>query len=284
LGASNVLSDEGQIILNGGTLSTAGFSETFGTLNISANSTIALSLGNHSLNFATSDIIPWTGTLTITGWKGTPGTSGTNGKIFVGNNNTALISSQIDAISFIDNNGNPSSAMILASGEIVPQFGTFPIELLYFYGITIASYNSLHWATATEENTAYFEIERSKDAINFEKIGTITAAGNSSVTNEYLFQDNNPYRANNYYRIKLVNADASTEYTEIIVLDNMVKNPFNIYPNPLTSEFYYSFGRDDEEDVKIEIFDLTGRIVISKEITVSSGQNTLRIETTDIGN
>ncbi len=85
LGANNILSDAGAVILNGGTLktgTTTGFSETVGTLNLSDNSTIALGTGIHSLTFAASNGISWTSgkMLTITGWTGGyDGTSGTAG-------------------------------------------------------------------------------------------------------------------------------------------------------------------------------------------------------------
>ena len=88
LGAAGVLADAGIVTLNGGTLKTGaatGFSETVGTLNLSASSTIALGTGSHTLTFAASNGVSWTGatTLTITGWAGGyNGSIGTSGRIF----------------------------------------------------------------------------------------------------------------------------------------------------------------------------------------------------------
>ncbi|WP_395064491.1 YDG domain-containing protein, partial [Flavobacterium sp.] len=122
LGASGVIADASNVILNGGTLNTGasvGFSETTGTLSLTNDATILLGTGNHALNFSDSNAVAWTSgkTLTITGWTGTAGTSGTAGKIFFGNSASGLTSTQISQISFT---GFVGGAIILSSGEVVP--------------------------------------------------------------------------------------------------------------------------------------------------------------------
>jgi autotransporter-associated beta strand protein len=111
-----------QVVLNGGTLSTTSITATrtwtsSSTLNVSANSTIALGTANHSLYFAASDGVTWNGsTLTITGWTGNDGESGTAGKIFVGNSSSGLTSGQLAKITI-----NSKAVTQLSTGEIVPR-------------------------------------------------------------------------------------------------------------------------------------------------------------------
>jgi hypothetical protein len=45
-----------------------------------------------------------------------------------------------------------------------------PVDWLYFDGTTDNKINYLTWGTASENNSSHFNIERSKDAINFEQI------------------------------------------------------------------------------------------------------------------
>jgi len=126
LGATNAIPVGGLgLILNGGTLSTGattGFSlgsssTNVGTLDLAANSTIALGTGNHSLYFAASNGVTWNGsTLTITGWTGNGGESGTAGKIFVGNSSSGLTSGQLAKITI-----NGQGVTQLSTGEIVPR-------------------------------------------------------------------------------------------------------------------------------------------------------------------
>lgn len=131
------------VTLNGGTLATTGIAAnttitnaTAGvTLNLNANSTINLDNVNHSLIFANSSAVTWNGSdLTIFGWTGTAGFSGTNGKIFFGNNSSGLNASQLAKITF---DGFASSAVLLNSGELVPSNSS-----LYFRTVS-----SGDWAT-----------------------------------------------------------------------------------------------------------------------------------------
>ena len=123
LGAAGVLADAGTITLSGGTLRTGastGFSETVGTLSLTSSSTIALGTGIHTLTFANSSGVSWTSgqTLTITGWTGTAGSSGTAGKIIVGAG--GLTSTQLAQVSF---SGYSAGGAIVA-GELVPASTT----------------------------------------------------------------------------------------------------------------------------------------------------------------
>jgi fibronectin-binding autotransporter adhesin len=124
LGAADKLDNTGSIILNGGTLSSGatGFNETIGTLDLNANSTIALGTGNHTLTFANSSAVTWTGStmLTITGWTGVydGASSGTAGKIFVGSSASGLTAGQLAQIQFFDGSIN-NPAIILSTGELV---------------------------------------------------------------------------------------------------------------------------------------------------------------------
>lgn len=112
------------IILNGGTLSTTGIIAntiitSSSTLKVTDNSTIALGTGIHSFKFAASNGVAWTAlkTLTITGWTGIAGVSGTSGKLFSGSVIGGLTGTQTGQISFT---GYTGTAVMLSSGEFVP--------------------------------------------------------------------------------------------------------------------------------------------------------------------
>jgi hypothetical protein len=120
----------GGVILNGGTYSsgastgyTAGTSSlNMGTLTLTENTALSLGTGAHSIYFAASDAVGWTSgkTLTITGWTGTSGASGTAGKIFIGSSSLGLTSDQLAQISI-----NGELVTQLSTGEIVPKAISF---------------------------------------------------------------------------------------------------------------------------------------------------------------
>jgi autotransporter-associated beta strand protein len=135
LGAANAIPSgvtgvQSAVTINGGTLSTgassAGFScgtsaYPMGALTVGASGgTISLATTSSAQNlyFANSSAATWgVGTLNITGWTGTAGSTGTNGHIFIGSSEAGITAAQLAQISF---NGYTAGAQILSTGEIVP--------------------------------------------------------------------------------------------------------------------------------------------------------------------
>ena len=145
LGVSNALPDGSSIRLNGGTFSTGsadGFSDTVGALNLAANSTLALGTGNHAITFSGITGTP-TGTLTISGWLGTRGLSGTAGDILftgVGSTPNSTFAAFLATVDFAGYNIG-DAAFILKSGstyELVPAPVPEPAAVL---GIGVGSTN-----------------------------------------------------------------------------------------------------------------------------------------------
>ncbi len=73
----------------------------------------------HSLHFSASNGVSWTAdkTLTIKGWEGTAGSSGTAGKIYFGASTGTLTATQLSHITF---EGYGGTAILLSDGELVP--------------------------------------------------------------------------------------------------------------------------------------------------------------------
>jgi len=138
---TNQISDTTAMTLAGGMLSTgAGFSETLGVLTLTANSSITLGAAIHNLRFGASNLALWTpgAQLTIYGWAGIGGSSGTAGKIFFGSLPTGLTSSQLTQVSFHGYSG----AQLLANGELVPM--AVPESPVLFAAIFLAAW--LAWS------------------------------------------------------------------------------------------------------------------------------------------
>lgn len=108
-----------------------------------------------------------------------------------------------------------------------------PVQLLYFRGKAEKERVRLQWATASESNSDYFQIERSTDLREFTSLGRLTSAGDSKQLIEYSFLDEAPLPGVNYYRLKQVDKDRATEYSKIIAVSPQnAASRFVIYPNP----------------------------------------------------
>ncbi len=137
-----------------------------------------------------------------------------------------------------------------------------PVELLDFQGVAQDENVFLTWKTATERDNKEFQIERSKDATTWETIGSIAGRGNSIQLQNYDFLDKNPFKGNNYYRLKQVDFGGRSEYSKSILVKMSNKNnEISIFPNPNKGVFMLS-GIENLSNVGIEIFNNLGQKVI----------------------
>lgn len=106
-----------------------------------------------------------------------------------------------------------------------------PISLISFTG---TKGNKLEWVTETEINNDCFILESSLDGISWKVLYTLPGAGNSLVTSNYTYLDNNYERDTiNYYRLSQIDfdGDRTTFEDNLIAIDNRQKIRFivNIY-------------------------------------------------------
>lgn len=162
-------------------------------------------------------------------------------------------------------------------GEFVlatPACFLLPIELITFTGWNNGLSNELHWTTATEINSDYFEIQRSLNGIDFTAIGTSDAAGNSLIPLNYIFYDDAPYAGINYYRLKMVDIDGAYDYSNIIAIRLANTNgDISIYPNPATDNISIEFNALSTGTLTCNLLDVTGRKVMQFTEQVNEGIN-----------
>jgi hypothetical protein len=111
--------------------------------------------------------------------------------------------------------------------------GILPIELFSFEAKPDGNNVNLNWRTASEKNNAYFTVEKSKDALNFETVGTISGAGNSNSSRAYSLVDFQPFSGVSHYRLKQTDFDGTFNYSKIVAIDFLNEEyGIKIYPNP----------------------------------------------------
>lgn len=144
-----------------------------------------------------------------------------------------------------------------------------PVELVSFTGNPTAEGIALNWATASEKANDRFEVERSADGKNFEKIGTVKGNGFSSTTHNYRFLDARPLNELNYYRLKQVDFDATYAYSKIVMVKTKGRTEalaIALAPNPCTDQHCSVLlrGLETGSQVTVTLQDLTGRTVYSQ--------------------
>ena len=110
-----------------------------------------------------------------------------------------------------------------------------PVELVNFEATVKKSSVQLSWMTESEYNSSHFEIEKSINSKDFQKIGQIEAAENSISTKNYDFEDIEPYNGFNYFRLKMIDLDGKIEYSKTIAIQYEAANKASVYPSIVSS-------------------------------------------------
>jgi hypothetical protein len=111
--------------------------------------------------------------------------------------------------------------------------GVLPITLMSFDGHFNDGKVVLAWATASEINFDHFEIETSTDGQDFTIIGSVPGHGTSNSLINYSFEHITPMLGQNYYRLKSIDFDATSEYSNVISVRAMIEGTVALFPNPV---------------------------------------------------
>ncbi len=126
--------------------------------------------------------------------------------------------------------------------------------------LNIKSYNKtttniIIWETSTENNSNYFDIERSTDYTKWIRIGEVIAAGNSNEILHYNFIDKNPKIGLNIYRLKQVDYNNDFIYSKNISFYNNPTVKLKIYPNPINNQY---LNIESQSNADIYIYNSNG--------------------------
>ncbi|MEY3416458.1 MAG: hypothetical protein RL060_569 [Bacteroidota bacterium] len=142
-----------------------------------------------------------------------------------------------------------------------------PLPVLFgkFYASNKSDGNDVFWETSQEFNNDHFDLERSHDGINFEKITEVKGQGTKTSTTSYLYNDTEVDALSPvYYRLKQVDVEGKFEYSNVIFLNGAEGNSaIEIFPNPLEvgTTLNARFGKEDEGKATVSLFDLSGKLI-----------------------
>lgn len=137
-----------------------------------------------------------------------------------------------------------------------------PVELTEFNGKPSRDGIMLFWETASELNNSGFEIQRSNNGRDWEKIDFVEGKGTSNEMNQYRFEDLDPFSGINYYRLKQVDYDGAFEYSKVIAVEyNIAEKDIQVFPNPSNGLINIRIDNPGSQRIKIWITDHLGRSI-----------------------
>lgn len=154
----------------------------------------------------------------------------------------------------------------------IAQQPALPVEWLSFDAKAIDNQEViLKWATATEFENDYFEVQRSTNGKDFEPIGEVASMGAGTKERSYDFTDNLPYLGINYYRLKQVDRDGTTEFSEVKTAVIEGNQPtIAVYPNPVKIGDNLQVKISKKGNFNCSIFNANGQLVKRENIEENS--------------
>lgn len=160
--------------------------------------------------------------------------------------------------------------------------GVLPVSWASFDIFISNNKNRLSWSTHSEINNSHFEVERSNDANIFETKGKVKGKGNSTVTQNYIFMDEQPLAGTTYYRIKQVDFDGQFSYSDVREVNNELVVPVIAKPNPFQTTLTLQLNNAAQIPTTIELVDLTGKAKYCQLAVVTKNNSQFEISVADL--
>jgi hypothetical protein len=160
-----------------------------------------------------------------------------------------------------------------------------PVHLVAFDAKRQANNTLVTWATADETNSAGFEVQVSSDGRTYRKLAFV--ASYSATSNQYQTYSYTDIEAGKsglrYYRLRQIDLDGTSAYSPVKVVSFSTLAAgvasVNIYPNPSTSSDQTTLVvQSPVAGVgHIQVLDMTGRSIVSRDITTVAGVTELAV-------
>lgn len=161
----------------------------------------------------------------------------------------------------IDNDSRNTTYPYIGADE---ASNPLPVEFTSFSADVADGTVNLIWSTASEINNLGFEIERSNDNIDFEKIGFVPGFGTTTEPKNYKYSDLLKNNGEYFYRLKQMDYNGSFNYSDAIEVEVSLPIEYALeqnYPNPFNPSTIIKFSLPEANDVSLNIYNTLGQKV-----------------------
>ncbi|MEJ7588125.1 MAG: ice-binding family protein [Ferruginibacter sp.] len=171
--------------------------------------------------------------------------------------------------------GALSTAAIIATSPS-GDCNTLPVTWLYFHGKPLQKSILLEWATTSEVNNGFFTLDKSSDALRFEKLTTVNVKETSNTGQLYSFTDQQP-RAINYYRISQTDKDGTTTTYKTIQVKMDINPGLIARPYARSNHIYVQASGAQPGAADLTLFSMDGKRISSQKILLTKEVNTYKV-------
>ena len=180
-------------------------------------------------------------------------------------------------------NGSPALCSITTTATLV-----FPSRsaLVSFQAMYRKSAVDINWNTASDNHSNRFEVERSLDGNNFEKVGEV-AVQEAAASHEYAFTDkvhDRMARSNDlFYRIRQLDAANRVTYSKVLIVrtyETKSVTSVSVTPDPGVNDIQVNVQLKEKSFVVMRVTDNNGSELIKQTAFGENGANTYNVEGT----
>ena len=145
-------------------------------------------------------------------------------------------------------------------GSLNVSQSALPVELRYFTARLEGKEVLLNWETVVEVNNDYMAVEKSVDGRSFVEIGRRAGAGTTALPQKYQLTDPNPQNGINYYRLRQVDFDGTTEVFKTVVVEVKAEKTTTLQVFPTVSHNEVFINTQGESGV-ISLINIHGQVL-----------------------
>ena len=158
---------------------------------------------------------------------------------------------------------------------------TLPVTLTTIKAVKKDKDILVEWEVATETGIKKYEVEKSVDGVRFAKVGEVTNIANTNSKAFYQWLDGAAISGNNYYRLRIVEENGSTNYSKVVMVNMAGRNvpTMSISPNPITGRSANLYLKDlAKGDYTCLLFNAQGLMVYSQSLSFEGGSKLQKLE------
>ena len=168
---------------------------------------------------------------------------------------TAALSGTYNMVLEYYENGGQNRVSFSLSSSLLP------VTLQNFDGQIAGQNINLRWKVSNQLNTAYYQVERSANGIDFTALARINAGGDvsSGLTKSYSYTDASPANGISYYRLQIADKDGKYNYSPVIKLAFTQQKGVLVFPSVADHSAIYLKPSDELRNAVVEVFEMTGK-------------------------
>ncbi len=135
------------------------------------------------------------------------------------------------------------------------------------------SYCLLNWTVIEEAGFTGYEVQKSRDAVNWEYMTVIPSSGQAG-EHQYNYTDRNPHYGKTYYRLKLIGVNGSYKFSETRVVTRLKPDDMmTIKPNPAKHSTVISIESNERTLAQLQLFTENGKRIFAQSVELNNGRN-----------